>query len=112
MRSSSLLAITFALYGAVLAAPPATSPTTTQAPAPNAVESAHAGNTPDCTSIEHYCKTCSSDDFNCETDPNCEWCRAHSAWYTSSSTSSTSPSSSSPTTMTTTTSTSASSSGK
>ncbi|GAW25665.1 hypothetical protein SAMD00023353_1002750 [Rosellinia necatrix] len=31
---------------------------------------------PDCPSIEYYCKHC-NDDFNCETDPRCEWCYQH-----------------------------------
>ncbi|KAI1177284.1 hypothetical protein F4777DRAFT_577091 [Nemania sp. FL0916] len=28
---------------------------------------------PDCAKLEHYCKNCNGD-FNCETDPRCEWC--------------------------------------
>ncbi|KAI0548927.1 hypothetical protein F4679DRAFT_289509 [Xylaria curta] len=28
---------------------------------------------PDCPAIETYCTHCNGD-FNCETDPRCEWC--------------------------------------
>ncbi|KAI8955671.1 hypothetical protein F4801DRAFT_275330 [Xylaria longipes] len=31
---------------------------------------------PDCPAIEAYCTHCNGD-FNCETDPRCEWCYAH-----------------------------------
>ncbi|KAI0877173.1 hypothetical protein GGS24DRAFT_159719 [Hypoxylon argillaceum] len=31
---------------------------------------------PDCPSLKSYCTTC-NDDFNCETDPRCEWCYEH-----------------------------------
>ncbi|KAI0409930.1 hypothetical protein F4802DRAFT_6949 [Xylaria palmicola] len=31
---------------------------------------------PDCHAIENYCKHCNGD-FNCETDPRCEWCYQH-----------------------------------
>ncbi|KAI1290958.1 hypothetical protein F5Y03DRAFT_401044 [Xylaria venustula] len=32
--------------------------------------------TPDCPSIKEYCTHCNGD-FNCETDPRCEWCWEH-----------------------------------
>ncbi|KAI1454682.1 hypothetical protein F4805DRAFT_460496 [Annulohypoxylon moriforme] len=94
MRQSTLLAAALACCGAVIAAPPAMPPTITQAPAPDAVEFAAASSTPDCTKIQQYCSSCSSDDFNCETDPNCEWCRAHVWDSTTSSSTSTSTSTS------------------
>ncbi|KAI1816852.1 hypothetical protein GGS20DRAFT_535774, partial [Poronia punctata] len=28
---------------------------------------------PDCDSLKTYCTSCNGD-FNCETDPRCEWC--------------------------------------
>ncbi|KAI1128750.1 hypothetical protein F5Y10DRAFT_264782 [Nemania abortiva] len=31
---------------------------------------------PDCPSLKAYCTNC-GDDFNCETDPRCEWCYEH-----------------------------------
>ncbi|GAW11559.1 hypothetical protein ANO14919_009060 [Xylariales sp. No.14919] len=31
---------------------------------------------PDCPSIKDYCTHCNGD-FNCETDPRCEWCYKH-----------------------------------
>ncbi|KAI1743230.1 hypothetical protein F4680DRAFT_409583 [Xylaria scruposa] len=31
---------------------------------------------PDCPAIESYCTNCNGD-FNCETDPRCEWCYEH-----------------------------------
>ncbi|KAI3324659.1 hypothetical protein HD806DRAFT_51569 [Xylariaceae sp. AK1471] len=31
---------------------------------------------PDCVSLKDYCTNC-NDDFNCETDPRCEWCYEH-----------------------------------
>ncbi|KAI1756844.1 hypothetical protein F4782DRAFT_283170 [Xylaria castorea] len=31
---------------------------------------------PDCPAIEAYCTHCNGD-FNCQTDPRCEWCYAH-----------------------------------
>ncbi|KAI1119032.1 hypothetical protein F5Y14DRAFT_119335 [Nemania sp. NC0429] len=31
---------------------------------------------PDCPSLESYCTHCNGD-FNCETDPRCEWCYEH-----------------------------------
>ncbi|KAI0881610.1 uncharacterized protein GGS22DRAFT_192246 [Annulohypoxylon maeteangense] len=91
MRSASLLAAAIALCGVVLAAPPAPSPTITQAPA--AVHTAAARGTPNCTSIQHYCSSCGSEDFDCETDPRCEWCSAH-LWNSTTSTSTSTSSSS------------------
>ncbi|KAI2469596.1 hypothetical protein F4781DRAFT_215652 [Annulohypoxylon bovei var. microspora] len=83
MRSSSLVALALALCGAVIAAP---APTGTITPAPTGVVAAAAEDTPDCAALQHYCESCSGDDFNCETDPNCEWCRAHNAWDPTTST--------------------------
>ncbi|KAI1436816.1 hypothetical protein GGR50DRAFT_692781 [Xylaria sp. CBS 124048] len=31
---------------------------------------------PDCPSLLQYCTHC-DEDFNCETDPRCEWCYEH-----------------------------------
>ncbi|KAI1259200.1 hypothetical protein F5Y18DRAFT_313384 [Xylariaceae sp. FL1019] len=38
---------------------------------PNAV--AIIMTTPDCAPLESYCTHCNGD-FNCQTDPRCEWC--------------------------------------
>ncbi|KAI0466679.1 hypothetical protein F4859DRAFT_497001 [Xylaria cf. heliscus] len=31
---------------------------------------------PDCPALKAYCTNCNGD-FNCETDPRCEWCYEH-----------------------------------
>ncbi|KAI1102480.1 hypothetical protein F4804DRAFT_334233 [Jackrogersella minutella] len=86
MQPSSLLALALALCGAALAVPaPTTLPTVTVSPVPTTVEIAAAMTTPDCASLEEYCK-CEDGDFNCETDPSCEWCREHNAWGNHSTT--------------------------
>ncbi|KAI1384239.1 uncharacterized protein F4822DRAFT_64359 [Hypoxylon trugodes] len=76
MHSTILLTIAFALCGTVLASP---APTRVGIPAASAVEVHAPEGTPDCTALEEYCK-CKTEDFNCQTDPSCEWCRDHNAW--------------------------------
>ncbi|KAI1398021.1 hypothetical protein F4819DRAFT_489946 [Hypoxylon fuscum] len=77
MRSSSFLALAAMLCGAVVAVP---APTRTPLPSvTRAQELAAADGTPDCAALEDYCQ-CHDDDFNCETNPSCEWCREHNAW--------------------------------
>ncbi|KAI1374231.1 hypothetical protein F4677DRAFT_447555 [Hypoxylon crocopeplum] len=75
MRTSSLITLALALCGAALAVP---SPTRIVKSLPNPVVRPAAEDSPDCDSIKEYCK-CTDDDFQCETNPNCEWCREH-AW--------------------------------
>ncbi|CAJ2500764.1 Uu.00g036170.m01.CDS01 [Anthostomella pinea] len=29
---------------------------------------------PDCAKMEDYCTSCGGEDFDCETNPSCEWC--------------------------------------
>ncbi|KAI2620479.1 hypothetical protein GGR54DRAFT_100115 [Hypoxylon sp. NC1633] len=74
MRTVDVLTLALTLCGAALAIPPPT-----HTPIPTAAGVVNAAADPDCASIEEYCK-CKDDDFQCETDPNCEWCRAHNAW--------------------------------
>ncbi|KAL7620805.1 hypothetical protein AAE478_009803 [Parahypoxylon ruwenzoriense] len=50
---------------------------------------------PNCTEIEEYCKHCGEDDFQCETNPNCEWCFEHGGFDHPPKSSSSSSSSSS-----------------
>ncbi|KAI2641014.1 hypothetical protein GGS21DRAFT_487343 [Xylaria nigripes] len=38
---------------------------------------------PDCPSLKDYCTHCNGD-FNCETDPRCEWCYDHGGFGNSS----------------------------
>ncbi|KAI1479082.1 hypothetical protein F4774DRAFT_410156 [Daldinia eschscholtzii] len=77
MHSSTFFALALAICGSVdaVAFPSNTTPTP-----PTPVLAAWApSDSPDCASIEEYCK-CKDDDFQCETNPNCEWCRDHNAW--------------------------------
>ncbi|KAI0853461.1 hypothetical protein F5Y00DRAFT_257482 [Daldinia vernicosa] len=76
MHSSSFFALALAICGGVVAV---AVPSNTARTPPTPVEFAAAGNTPDCASIEEYCK-CKDDDFQCETNSSCEWCRDHNAW--------------------------------
>ncbi|KAI0169989.1 hypothetical protein GGR52DRAFT_574035 [Hypoxylon sp. FL1284] len=79
MHTSNLLVLALALCNAAVAAP---APTRTLVPVPSpAVELAAAmsSHTPNCAAIENYCK-CQNEDFQCETDVDCEWCRDHHAW--------------------------------
>ncbi|KAI8961266.1 hypothetical protein F5Y11DRAFT_348663 [Daldinia sp. FL1419] len=74
---SSTLALALAICGSVVAV---AVPASNVAPTPvTPVAEFESSATPDCTSIEEYCK-CKDDDFQCETNPNCEWCREHNAW--------------------------------
>ncbi|KAI0839247.1 hypothetical protein F5Y06DRAFT_266345 [Hypoxylon sp. FL0890] len=86
MRSSNLVTLAFAICGAALAIPPLPAlPRALDLPSgwvddtPSPTAEYEASNTPDCSAIEEYCK-CLDGDFNCETDPSCEWCRDHDAW--------------------------------
>ncbi|KAI1138104.1 hypothetical protein F5Y05DRAFT_413418 [Hypoxylon sp. FL0543] len=72
MRSSTILAIALATCSAALAVPP-------RSALPPPTVGFGAESTPDCAAIKDYCK-CLDADFNCETDPRCEWCREHNAW--------------------------------
>ncbi|KAH9894693.1 hypothetical protein F4778DRAFT_784117 [Xylariomycetidae sp. FL2044] len=36
-----------------------------------------AGTEPDCVKMKDYCTHCKKDDFACDTNANCEWCRKH-----------------------------------
>ncbi|KAI1652793.1 hypothetical protein F4813DRAFT_400580 [Daldinia decipiens] len=76
MHSSSFLALALAICGGVVAV---AVPSNTAPIPPTPVAEFAAAATPDCTSIEEYCK-CKDDDFQCETNLNCEWCRDHNAW--------------------------------
>ncbi|KAI0006597.1 hypothetical protein F4779DRAFT_556185 [Xylariaceae sp. FL0662B] len=69
MHHISILSLALFLAARAIAAP---SPTWN--PAPDPVLAARAAEDgPDCKSIEDYCTHCNGD-FNCETDPRCEWC--------------------------------------
>ncbi|KAI2604191.1 uncharacterized protein GGS25DRAFT_451298 [Hypoxylon fragiforme] len=90
----SLLSLTIALLGAttaVLAVPTPTPKLITESssttPTPVQITGA-VDNSPDCASLEEYCK-CKDDDFQCETNPSCEWCREHDAWPPASTTTAT-----------------------
>ncbi|KAI1497009.1 hypothetical protein F5X99DRAFT_413544 [Biscogniauxia marginata] len=37
-----------------------------------------ARSTPDCKALKEYCTNCQ--DFQCETNPGCEWCYEHDAF--------------------------------
>ncbi|KAI6082839.1 hypothetical protein F4821DRAFT_263520 [Hypoxylon rubiginosum] len=65
MQTSSILALVLATCGTAIAVP-AASPST-----PGAVKIASPI---DCTALVDYCK-CLDGNFDCETDPDCEWCR-------------------------------------
>ncbi|KAI1076206.1 hypothetical protein F5B20DRAFT_594265 [Whalleya microplaca] len=67
---------TFGIFSLALffAAGAIAAPSPTWIPAPDhAVVAAAESDTPDCPSIKDYCTHCNGD-FNCETDPRCEWC--------------------------------------
>ncbi|KAI0377532.1 hypothetical protein F5Y04DRAFT_284822 [Hypomontagnella monticulosa] len=86
MHSTSILSLALALCGAVLAIP--------AAPMKTGVAKLQVPD-PDCAALQEYCK-CKNDDFQCETDVDCEWCRAHHAWDSPTSTNSTAPASTAP----------------
>ncbi|KAK6948915.1 hypothetical protein Daesc_008986 [Daldinia eschscholtzii] len=92
MHSSNFFALALAICGSVAAV---AFPSNTIPTPPTPVLAAWApSDSPDCASIEEYCK-CKDEydlqfslvlprprlfDFQCETNPNCEWCRDHNAW--------------------------------
>ncbi|KAI1464336.1 uncharacterized protein F4812DRAFT_462751 [Daldinia caldariorum] len=77
MHSSSSFALALAICGGVVAL--AVPSSTIAGPATPVAAAWAPSDSPDCTTIEEYCK-CKDDDFQCETNPNCEWCRDHNAW--------------------------------
>ncbi|KAI1768142.1 hypothetical protein GGR53DRAFT_462667 [Hypoxylon sp. FL1150] len=68
MQTSSILALALAICGTAIAVP-AASPSQI----PEAASIKLASNTPNCTALVDYCK-CTDGDFDCETNPSCEWC--------------------------------------
>ncbi|KAI1334594.1 hypothetical protein F5Y15DRAFT_285461 [Xylariaceae sp. FL0016] len=41
--------------------------------------------TPNCSAIQDRCENCPEDDFDCESDPSCEWCFDHDGFNQTSS---------------------------
>ncbi|OTB01322.1 hypothetical protein M426DRAFT_14629 [Hypoxylon sp. CI-4A] len=87
MHTTNIFALALALCSSTVLAVPAAaasvSITRIPKPPPSAVDVFDAFNTPNCASLQDYCK-CQNDDFDCETNPSCEWCRDHDAWSSSS----------------------------
>ncbi|KAI1415033.1 hypothetical protein F5Y13DRAFT_187720 [Hypoxylon sp. FL1857] len=81
MRPSYLIALALTMCGGALARPRPSR--VTYLSATRVVEHEPA-TTPDCAAIEEYCK-CLDGDFDCQTDPSCEWCRDHNAWQSPTS---------------------------
>ncbi|KAI0203581.1 hypothetical protein F4808DRAFT_457851 [Astrocystis sublimbata] len=73
MYASTVLSIFLA---ALAAAAPSRNAAATANDNDPSVVTFDVGRDPDCSAIKYYCTHCNGN-FDCDTDPRCDWCRAH-----------------------------------
>ncbi|KAI0599038.1 hypothetical protein F4775DRAFT_591825 [Biscogniauxia sp. FL1348] len=76
MHSNTFFFVVLALGVASVAAAPTPEPTPLSSSSSSSIIPPTAQSTPDCNALKQYCTNCNGN-FNCETDPGCEWCYEH-----------------------------------